>query len=219
VKDVSSTEFKRFVLNEMIKIVIRMNSMKFTTVYWMTCDKYYHIAIWVQLEMSRWTSKCRKKPVQNVDVVAIEDRDKRNAKHFNLLKPLTRFYHLINISGIVTIWLVVNLIIAVLVKYEKGNESISATNFLIGVIISTILGHILIMSVTKLLHVLYMKNIEDAFDDRQEVIKFHKKHVNNETQRSEAVPMLASEYNTEHEKFETRNSLRKWEESSKASSK
>ncbi len=36
VKDVASTEFKQFVLNEMIKIVVKMNSIRFKTVYWMT---------------------------------------------------------------------------------------------------------------------------------------------------------------------------------------
>lgn len=52
-KDLNTTEFKQFVLNEMIKIVVRMNSMRFKTVYWLTIDKYYHLAVWMILEIKR----------------------------------------------------------------------------------------------------------------------------------------------------------------------
>lgn len=50
IKDVNTTEFKQFVLSQMIKIVVRMNSLRFRTVYWLTMDKYYHVAIWVGIE-------------------------------------------------------------------------------------------------------------------------------------------------------------------------
>lgn len=96
VKDVTTTEFKQFVLNEMIKIVVKMNSIRFRTVYWITCDKYYHYAIWVYLELGKLFQKCRKK-----EEVVEKNEDEEHAKHFNLLKPLSRFYHFINLTGIV----------------------------------------------------------------------------------------------------------------------
>ena len=212
VKDVTTSEFKQFVLSEMIKIVVKMNSLRFRTVYWVTCDKYYHIAIWVYLKISKLWEKWRKKPDE---IINEEDDDKDHSKHFNLLKPLSRFYHFINLSGIVSIWLGVNLTIAVLVKYEKANEGISVSSFIIGVIIAALIGHVLIMCITKLLHILYMKNIEDAFSEKKLDINLHKKQMN-DTQKSEAVPMLNNEFKESN--FETKNSINKWENSSKSSS-
>lgn len=115
-------------------------------------------------------------------------------------------------------WLIVNLVIAVLVKYQHANENISASNFIIGVIVSTLAGHILIMLVTKLLHVLYMKNIEDAFTEKELEIKLKQKNLQSDTQRSENIPMLKNEYNIDSEKFETKLSINRWEETSRASS-
>ncbi|CAI2368980.1 unnamed protein product [Moneuplotes crassus] len=187
VKDVTTTEFKQFVLNEMIKIVVKMNSLRFKTVYWITCDKYYHYAIWVYLELTKCCKKCRKKEENK------EDGGEEHAKNFNLLKPLSRFYHFINITGIVCIWLIVNLIIAVLVKYEKANQGISFSTFLIGVILSTLFGHICIMVITKILHNLYMRNIEDAFSEKKPKISLKQKY-NTDTQKSEITPILSNEY-------------------------
>jgi len=115
----------------------------------------------------------------------------------------------------VSIWLGVNLTIAVLVKYEKANEGISVSSFIIGVIIAALIGHMLIMCITKLLHILYMKNIEDAFSEKKLDINLHKKQMN-DTQKSEAVPMLNNEFKESN--FETKNSINKWENSSKSSS-
>ena len=130
----------------MIKIVIRMNSIKFRIVYWLTADKYYHIAIWWYLGIAQLCSKCKKKN----ETVQKDNKDAEHGHHFNLLKPMSRFYHFINLSGIATMWLIVNLLIAVLVKYQNSTDSISITNFMIGVIVSTIVGHICIMLITKL---------------------------------------------------------------------
>lgn len=177
-------------------------------------DKYYHIAIWVYLNISKLCEKCKKKDPKDVK----EKQDEEHAKNFNLLKPLSRFYHLINLSGVVIMWLIVNLVIAVLVKYQHANENISASNFIIGVIVSTLAGHILIMLVTKLLHVLYMKNIEDAFTEKELEIKLKQKNLQSDTQRSENIPMLKNEYNIDSEKFETKLSINRWEETSRASS-
>ena len=114
-----------------------------------------------------------------------------------------------------SIWLGVNLTIAVLVKYEKANEGISVSSFIIGVVIAALIGHVLIMCITKLLHILYMKNIEDAFSEKKLDINLHKKQMN-DTQKSEAVPMLNNEFKESN--FETKNSINKWENSSKSSS-
>ena len=149
-----------------------MDSLRFKTVYYLTCDKYYHIAIWTYLKLGSLCKKCGKKE----EVEEGEDEDKEHAKHFNLLKPLSRFYHLINLSGVVVIWLIVNCIIAFLVELKNSGESISMMNFLVGVVISTLLGHVLIMVTTKLLHVLYMKNIEDAFEARQTEVNLKKRN-------------------------------------------
>jgi len=46
-------EYKQYVLDEMIKIVIKMNGTRFWDVYWITCDKYYHISIWVILKIRK----------------------------------------------------------------------------------------------------------------------------------------------------------------------
>lgn len=197
----------------MIKIVVKMNSLRFKTVYYLTCDKYYHIAIWTYLKLGELCKKCRKTEEEP------EDEDKEHAKHFNLLKPLSRFYHFINLSGIVMIWLVVNCLIAFLVELKNSGESISMANFLIGVIIATLVGHVLIMVITKVLHVLYMKNIEDAFEDQQTEVTLKKKPVlRDETSKSESAPMLKNEYKHDLEKFETKNS-QKWDETSRGSSK
>lgn len=90
------------------------------------------------MELAKLCSKCRKKK----EVVEVDSKDAEHGQHFNLLKPMSRFYHFINLSGIVTMWLIVNLIIALLVKFENSNESISVANFMIGVIVATIIGHI-----------------------------------------------------------------------------
>ena len=49
--DEKTTEFKQFVLNEMIKIVIHMNTVKFCNVYWNTIDKYYHVMVWTIIKL------------------------------------------------------------------------------------------------------------------------------------------------------------------------
>ncbi len=60
-----------------------------------------------------------------------------------------------------------------------------------------------------------MKNIEDAFTEKKLDINLHKKQLN-ATQKSEAVPMLNNEF--KESRFETKNSINKWEVSSKSSS-
>ena len=62
-----------------------------------------------------------------------------------------------------------------------------------------------------------MKNIEDAFTEKQLKLKLQKKSIN-DTQKSEAVPMLKNEYNMESEAYETKNSIGKWDVMSKSSS-
>ena len=47
--------------------------------------------------MAKCFKKCKKQP----DNTEEEEQDKEHSKHFNLLKPLSRFYHFINLSGIV----------------------------------------------------------------------------------------------------------------------
>lgn len=61
-----------------------------------------------------------------------------------------------------------------------------------------------------------MNNIEDAFSDKKLDVRLQRKMVN-DTQKSEAAPMLNNEYK-ESKALETKNSLQKWEVSSKSSS-
>ena len=92
-----------------------------------------------------------------------------------------------------SIWLGTSLTISVLVKYEKTNGGISVIGFIIGVIIAALIGHLLILSIIKLLHIQYMNNIEDAFSEKKLDINLHKKQMNS-TQKSEVVPMLNNEF-------------------------
>jgi len=115
-------------------------------------------------------------------------------------------------------WLIVNLMIAFLVKYENSNDSISAGNFIAGVIISTLIGHILIMLVTKLLHILYINNIENAFSDTDQKVTLQKKKFFDDTQKTEKMPILNNEYATNSEKLETKLSNHRWEDTSMSSS-
>jgi hypothetical protein len=118
-------------------------------------------------------------------------------------------------------WLIVNLMIAFLVYYNGNGESISAGNFVTGVIISTLVGHLMIMLITKLLHILYMNNIENAFNEELVPVKLLKKREEriNDTQKTEKALLVKNEYAmTNSEKFETKMSINKWEELSMASS-
>lgn len=118
-------------------------------------------------------------------------------------------------------WLIVNLMIAFLVYYNGNGESISAGNFIAGVIVSTLVGHLIIMLITKLLHILYVRNIENAFNEELIPVKLHKKREEqiNDTQKTEKALLVKNEYAlTNSEKFETKMSINKWEELSMASS-
>ena len=50
------------------------------------------------------------------------------------------------------------------------------------------------MLITKLLHVLYMKNIEDSFAQQEVDMTFSKDKLFNDPQKFETVPMLQNEY-------------------------
>lgn len=204
----------------MIKIVIHMNTVKFCNVYWNTIDKYYHVMVWTIIKLQEWCAKCRKnKPNQKRS-----DNQDGGMKHFNLLKPLSRFYHMINVGGIIIIWLMVNTIIAVLVQRDNADEDVSASAFVIGIIIASILGHIFIMLITKLLHILYMKNIESSFAQKEEDVKFgFKKLPFEDTQKTEKQPILGNLYNVTSDNFETDKfnimTKEKWEVGTPSSSK
>lgn len=121
-------------------------------------------------------------------------------KHFNLLKPLSRFYHMVNLAGIMVIWLIVNLIIAALVQLKNANEDVPIATFIAGIIIASIIGHILIMLITKLFYILYMINIESTFAEKEKDVKpLFKKTELLETEKIENQPMLNNMYNVESE--------------------
>lgn len=90
------------------------------------------------------------------------------------------------------------------------------STFMIGLVLATLCGHICIMVITKMLHVLYMRNIEDAFAEKKLEVKLQKRVIN-DTQKSEAVPMIENEYKN-NQNYDSKNSLNKWEVTSKSSS-
>jgi len=106
---------------------------------------------------------------------------------------------MINISGIVVIWLMVNLIMAAFIDFEKDGEDISGSVLITGIIVGAIAGHILIMVITKILHALYVKNLENAFKVHD--TDFHRHIAVNNTEKTDMMADLKNEYLAKQEQM------------------
>lgn len=152
------TKFREYMEKEIIKLVKKTQSKNFCWIYWNLSVKYNHTLVWIWqlITCAKWRKKARQET------------------EFELLKPLSRFYHFINAWNLLLIWWIATFIIAI--YREVSSSSTISIGFAVAiVIIAIILGDIAILGSIKALYAVYMKNIWDAFElgDKLAPPRFH----------------------------------------------
>ena len=160
VTDERKTEFWHLMEQEVIKLVKKEQSWNFLSIYWNLSIKYNHSLVWlIQLIF------CLKKK-----------KKQRGETDFELLKPLSRFYHFINCWTLLLIWWLANFLIAIYWEISK-QSSIPIYYAILIVVLTAFIGNIAIMISIRALYAVYIKNITDAFEtgNKLKPPKFHPK--------------------------------------------
>ncbi len=133
----------------MVKLVKKEQSSAFCQIYYNASVKYNHLFIWVAYKVCCW---------------ALGRKEKDN--DCNLLKPLSRFYHFINACTVLFTWLITNcFFIACYWTITLKSDSISVAAIILVILLSSIFECIFILIFIKAFYSLYVKNIQESFEN------------------------------------------------------
>jgi hypothetical protein len=68
----------------------------------------------------------------------------------------------LNLAEVVIIWVVVNLLIAIMAKVKNAGEDMEITHCVVTVIVASVVGHLCVMALIKLFYAIYTQNVDDA---------------------------------------------------------
>ena len=138
----------------MVKLVRKEQSSNFLRIYYNASVRYNHKIVWAWMRVTcEKTKKRRREEVEG-----------------QLLKPLSRFYHFLNIASLLVIWLFVEFFMAFYHHFIERSDSIPVWMMLVAVLFSATLGNITILTLIKLFYYLYVKNIETAFEEAKKLL-------------------------------------------------
>lgn len=133
----------------MVKLVRKEQSSNFLRIYYNASVRYNHKIVWAWLRLT--CEKTKKKSREEVEG--------------QLLKPLSRFYHFLNIASLLVIWLFAEFFMAFYHHFIERSDSIPIWMIFVAVLFSATLGNVTILALIKLFYFLYVKNIQDAFEE------------------------------------------------------
>lgn len=120
---------------------------------------------------------------------------------YDLLRPLSRFYNLLNVTGMLIVWTLVVFIVAVTYTYETSVDQMSVGTLIAIIIIAPLLASPCIVIAIHLFYRIYMDTIKKVFSKAYKPEKYMKDEEENDNSINCAIPVL-SEQNSKSILFE-----------------
>ncbi|CAI2369509.1 unnamed protein product [Moneuplotes crassus] len=165
---------------EVIKILKSMadkgRSAKFCDILRLVMEKYNHLLMWPFTRKSEY-------------------------KKYDLLRPLSRFYNLLNITGLLIIWTVVVFLVAATYTYQTSIDKMSLTSLLLIIFLVPLLCSPIIIICIHLFYRIYMDTIKKVFSQAYHPEKYMKEEQEQENSIICAVP-VQNQQKSESDMFE-----------------